>query len=267
MHPILFSVGPFHFRAYGLALAVAFLLGSTLALRRGRARGASEEALLGLFAWILVSALIGARLHFVVGHPQDFPSVLDALRIWEGGMTLYGGLFAAIFASWVYLRRQRIPFLPTADLVAPSLALGEAVTRIGCFVNGCCFGRACEGAFCVHYPADSYAAAALGPGVPVYPSQLLLSALFLLATPLLLLIDRRNRPDGTVIGLYLALQGIFRWGVDWTRFYEPVDRVTWAAPVVATKSQFVALLLLLWGVFLLVRAARTRPASPSGKVR
>jgi phosphatidylglycerol:prolipoprotein diacylglycerol transferase len=265
MHPILFSIGPFHFRAYGLALATAFLLGSWLALRRGRERGFREDALFGLFGWILVSALVGARLHFVLGHPEDFPSPLDALRIWEGGMTLYGGLLAAILASWVYVLRHRIPFLPVADLVAPSIALGEALTRIGCFVNGCCFGRPCEGALCVHYPADSYAAAALGPNVPVFPSQLLLSALFFLATPLLLYAGRKLRGAGAILGLYLVLQGLARWAVDWTRFYEPVDRVTWAAPLVTTKSQFVALFLFAWGVVLLVRARRAPVATPAGK--
>jgi phosphatidylglycerol:prolipoprotein diacylglycerol transferase len=261
MHPILFSIGPFHFRAYGLALALSFLFGSWLALRRGRARGFSEEALFGLFGWILVGALVGARLHFVLAHPEDFPSPLDALRIWEGGMTLYGGLLAAIFASWLYLRRHRLRFLPVADLVAPSLALGEALTRIGCFINGCCFGREYHGSLCVHYPADSYAASALGPNVPVFPSQLLLSALFLLALAALLLAGRRLRGEGAIVGLYLLLQGAFRWVVDFTRYYEPVDRVSWGAPLVSTKSQLVALALFLWGAVLLVQAIRRRAAA------
>lgn len=252
MHPTLFSIGPLHFRAYGLALAASFLLGSWLALRRGRSRGFDEDTLFGLFGWILVSALVGARLHFVLGHPEDFTSPLDAIRVWEGGMTLYGGLLCAIAASWFYLRRHRLRFLPIADLVAPSLALGEAVTRIGCFVNGCCFGRECHGSLCVHYPADSYAAGTLGPGVAVFPSQLFLSLLFFIALPILLWTARRTKTTGVVLGLYLVLQGAFRWTVDLTRYYEPIDRVTWAAPLIQTKSQFIALALLLWGVGLLL---------------
>jgi phosphatidylglycerol---prolipoprotein diacylglyceryl transferase len=253
MYPVVFHLGPFPVRSYGIALATAFLLGCWLALRRARARGYSEDLMFGMYFWIIAAAIVGARAHFVLAHPADFANPVDAFRLWDGGLTLYGGLAAALLASWIYLARHRVPFLVVADICAPSLALGEGITRIGCFINGCCFGRPGHGFFCVHYPAGSYAAAVLGPGVPVIASQLLLSAALLLAAGGLLLAGRRLRGTGRLFGLFLVVQGSARWAVDFTRYYDPIDRLDRLAPVITTKSQLVALLLVAWGVWLLLR--------------
>lgn len=256
MYPVLFSLGPFQLRAYGLALAISFLLGSWLTLRRGRERGVPEDVLLGLFWWIILAAVVGARAFFVLAHPESFPRALDAFRIWEGGLTQYGGLIGAMLASWIYLRRHRVSYLLAADLTAPALALGEGITRIGCFINGCCFGRECHGPLCVHYPADSYASDALGAGVPVFPSQLILSAAFFLVTALLILADRRRPATGVVFGLFLLLQGGIRWLVDFTRYYEPVDHIASLAPFITTRSQLTAAALLLAGIWILIACRR-----------
>jgi phosphatidylglycerol---prolipoprotein diacylglyceryl transferase len=256
MYPIVCHIGPFPVRSYGIALAVSFLLGCGLALRRARVRGYSEDLMFGLFFWIIVAAIAGARAHFVLGHPADFAKPLDAFRLWDGGLTLYGGLAAALLASWIYLTRHRVPFLVVADICAPSLALGEGITRIGCFINGCCFGHAGHGFFCVVYPPDSYAAAVLGPGVPAVASQLLLSATLLLATAGLLFASRRLRGVGRLFGLFLVMQGTARWAVDFTRYYDPIDRLNRLAPVITTKSQLVALALVAWGIWLLARRLR-----------
>ena len=254
----LFEIGPFRVHIYGVLLAVAFVIGSLWATRSGRKRGLSEERILALVGWILISSIIGARLHYVLAHPGSFEDPLALFRIWEGGLTLYGGLIAAIAVSFLYLRRNRVGFLPVADALAPALALGEGIARIGCFLNGCCFGRACEGALCVHYPGDSYAAMALGE-TAVFPSQLALSAGMFLLFLLLWRLDRRPIRPGRVFGLYLAGQGILRYAVDFTRYYEPVDRVRLLGGMVETKSQIVAGSLVLIGlVLLLVRKGRAK---------
>jgi phosphatidylglycerol---prolipoprotein diacylglyceryl transferase len=263
MYPVVFHLGPFPVRSYGIALAISFLLGCWLALRRARARGVSEDLMFGLFFWIIASAIVGARAHFVLAHPSDFANPIAAFRLWDGGLTLYGGLLTAFATSWIYLARHKMDFLAVADICAPSLALGEGITRIGCFVNGCCFGRACPGSFCIHYPPDSYAAATLGPGVAVMPSQLLLSGALLLASGLLLLADRRRRGEGWLFGLFLVIQGLVRWAVDFTRYYEPTDRLDALAPIITTKSQLVALLLVVWGGWLLLRRTTIRATGSS----
>lgn len=256
MYPVVFHLGPFPVRSYGIALAISFLLGCGLALRRARARRYSEDLMFGLFFWIIAAAIVGARAHFVLAHPAAFANPVDAFRLWDGGLTLYGGLLAAVLASWLYLARHRTPFLAVADVCCPSLALGEGITRIGCFINGCCFGHAGHGFFCVTYPPDSYAADVLGPGVPAVASQLLMSAALLLATGGLLLAGRRLPGAGRLFGLYLVVQGVVRWAVDFTRYYEPIDRLDSLAPVITTKSQVIALGLVACGVWLLARRLR-----------
>lgn len=247
-------------------LAIAFLLGAWLAMRSATRRGIDPDRVAALIGWILLASILGARLNFALGHPGSFSSPIEIFRIWEGGLTLYGGLIAAIVVSLVYLRRHRIAFLPVADVIAPALALGEGLTRIGCFLNGCCFGAVCNdgGWLCVHYPPGSYAVDALG-AVPVYAAQLFLSVGMFGVFLILLALDRRHerlRP-GVIFGTYLIFQGIVRYVVDFFRYYEPVDRVRSLAPVIQTKSQIVALFLLLLGVYLLLqRAPAIRRAAP-----
>jgi phosphatidylglycerol---prolipoprotein diacylglyceryl transferase len=260
LHPILIALGPVKLRAYGLALALSFLLGSWLALKRARSRGLNEERMVGLFWWIVLSSIFGARLLFVLAHPGSFQSPLEWFEIWTGGLTLYGGLLAAILASYVYVRRHGMSFLSVADVIAPSLALGEGITRIGCFFNGCCFGDRCGNSLAVRFPPDSYASWALGAGVAVWPSQLLLMIALLLSLGILLRAEPRLRRGGTLFGLYLVLQGIARYLVDFTRYYEPADRFG-TTGLLRTHSQLVALLLLLAGAVLLLRGLRASPAA------
>lgn len=260
MIPTLFEIGPFRVHIYGVMLAVSFVLGSIYATRAAGRRGIPEDRIFNLVALILVSSIVGARLHFVMGHPESYGSPLQLLRIWEGGLTLYGGLIAAIVVSFLYLSRHKIRFLSVADAVAPALALGEAITRIGCFLNGCCFGRPCEGSLCVHYPHDSYASQALGD-VAIFPSQLFLSAAMFLFFFVLWRLDRKELTAGVLFSIYLIGQGIFRYAVDFTRYYETVDQVHSLGPWIETKSQVVALCLVAFGVvLLLVRIRSQRPA-------
>jgi phosphatidylglycerol:prolipoprotein diacylglycerol transferase len=245
---------------YGVMLAVAFILGSWWAVKAAARRGVAEDRMMSLVAWILISSIVGARLHFILGHPESYENLSDLLRVWEGGLTLYGGLVLAIAVSFHYLRRHGIGFLPVADATAPSLALGEAITRIGCFLNGCCFGRPGEHFFCVHYPGDSYAAYALGD-VAVYPSQLFLMVGMGLLFLILWGLDRRQLVSGVLFSCYLIGQGVIRFVVDFTRYYEPVDQIRTLGPWIEAKSQIVALALVLVGIVLL--ALRVRSAGPS----
>lgn len=263
MIPVLLRLGPFSVRSYGVMLVISFLVGTYWALKAGARRGISEDRIFSLVGWILLSSIAGARLHFVLAHPSSFASPLDFFRIWEGGLTLYGGLIAAIATSILYLRKQRIAFLPVADAVAPALALGEAITRIGCFLNGCCFGAVCSGGLCIHYPHDSYAAQTLGD-VGVYPAQLFLSAAMAVLFVVLWRLDRKRLAAGVLLGLYLAGQGIARYAVDFARYYEPVDRITTMGAWLQTKSQLIALLLAVSGALLAIDRVRAGRAAAAG---
>jgi phosphatidylglycerol---prolipoprotein diacylglyceryl transferase len=258
--PVLLRLGPFSVRSYGVMLVIAFLLGTYWALKSARRRGIPEERIFSLVGCILVSSIAGSRLHFVLAHPSSYANPLDFFRIWEGGLTLYGGLIAAVVFSYLYLRKHHLPFLLVADITAPAIAFGEGITRIGCFLNGCCFGSVCSGGLSFHYPSDSYAAQTLGD-VGIYPAQLFLSAAMFLLFILLWRLDRKKMRTGVLFGLYLTGQGIARYAVDFYRYYEPVDRITNLGAWIETKSQLIALILAVSGAILTLDRLRNPPPS------
>jgi len=247
--PVLLELGPFAVHAYGLALALSFLIGSLWVVRRGRSRGFAEEDLNQLFLWILGSALIGSRLYYAFQHPEDFrDDWLEVFRLWRGGLTQYGGLIGALLVGWLFIRSRRWSFRATTDLLAPALALGEGITRIGCFLSGCCFGKPCGLPWGVHYPDDAPAFDAID-GAAVHPSPLYLSAgNLLLFFALARFHDARPRP-GRVFALYLVASALLRFLVDFTRYYAPGDRIAIAGASLA-HSQWVGLLLMAVGAVL-----------------
>jgi phosphatidylglycerol:prolipoprotein diacylglycerol transferase len=261
--PVLVELGPFAVHAYGLALALSFLIGSLWVVRRGRSRGFAEEDLNQLFLWILGSALIGSRLYYAFQHPEDFrDDWLEVFRLWRGGLTQYGGLIGALLVGWLFIRSRRWSFRATTDLLAPALALGEGITRIGCFLSGCCFGKPCDLPWGVHYPPDAPAFDAID-GAAVQPSPLYLSAgNLLLFFALARLQGARLRP-GRVFASYLAASSALRFLVDFTRYYAPGDRIALAGLGLA-HSQWVALLLIALGVALWFLAP---PAASETKAR
>lgn len=226
MKPILLDLGAIKIHAYGLALALAFLVGSMWTTHRGSRQGYREDDLMRLFGWILVSSLIGARLYYALQHPADFDDDwLAVARVWQGGLTQYGGLIAAILVGGLFIRSRRWSFLDVSDLLAPALALGEAITRIGCFFNGCCFGEACTLPWAVVYPEGSHAHWVLGE-TPVHPSPLYLCIANLLLFLLLRRLGALAMRSGRLFAIFIAGSSAVRFLIDFTRYYGPEDRIT-----------------------------------------
>jgi len=250
MHPILLRLGPLTVGAYSAMLALGFLLGIVLASRRAKARGLHPDVMLDVGLIALVSALIGARALHLALAPEQLTSWRDALAFSSGGLSMYGGVLGAMGACGIYARWRRVPFLTLADVAAPSIALGHGVTRIGCFLNGCCYGRPTTGPFGVTFPPGSHADLAFG-GAALHPTQLYTSALAYCSVFVLLAYDRKPRGAGQVFGLFLALEGIGRFGMDFVRAPEP------GSPVLGglTAHQLIALGLLAAGLLLLARNA------------
>src|SRR5213595_2571488 len=142
MHPILFDLGSFTIYSYGVLLAAAYLLGLQFALMRARARALDPQRVMDLGIWIIVSALIGAKLLLlVVDYRQFSGSPRELFGLVRSGGVFYGGLIAALLVAIWYMRRHRMPLWTTTDAFAPGIALGHIVGRLGCLMAGCCFGR------------------------------------------------------------------------------------------------------------------------------
>ena len=223
MHPILFEIGPIPIRSYGVLIAVAFAVGIWLAVRRAEKRGIDPLRMTDLGIWIMIAAVIGSRLFYVIPYWDYFAEhPARILAVWEGGLTMYGGLLAAIAVSYVFTRRAGISFRRTADVTAPSIALGLGITRIGCFFNGCCFGHPTSSALGVRFPAHS-AAGSEFPGVAIHPTQLYAAAFGFALFGFLLLAERRIRGEGRLFLILIGLYGVARIVFDQFRFYENVS--------------------------------------------
>ena len=225
MHPILFEIpridlgawviGPIPIRLYGLMIGIGFLLGITLAARRAKKEGINPELILDMGVYLLLAAIIGSRALYVLTTMQEFTrNPLGVFAIWKGGLVFYGGLLAAVPVGIWYVKRHGLPVWKTADIVAPSIALGHAFGRLGCFFAGCCYGAPCTGPACVTF-TDMHSLAPLG--IPLFPTQLMESAGEFFIFGLLLLLIRFKRFDGQIFGFYLVFYAVLRFIIEFFR--------------------------------------------------
>jgi phosphatidylglycerol:prolipoprotein diacylglycerol transferase len=276
---------PLH--TYGLLIASAFLVGIWLAQREARRRGQDAERLADLAFWILVAALVGSRVYFILVNWGDyfgaralvttpFGRIPRLLAFWEGGFVFYGGFIGAAVTAWWYMRRNGMAFLPHADTLIPSLAFGHFLGRLGCFAAGCCWGDVAHGhlPWGASFPPASLAyqtfanrehpAAFLAPDrlttLPLHPVQLYESfgelAIFLL---LVLYVRPRKSFHGQVLATWLLAYAVLRTVVE--LFRGDIERGVWLGLGV---GQWTSIVIFAVGaaIWAKARAARvvTRPA-------
>jgi len=256
MHPVLIEIGRFKIYSYGLMLAVSFWIGILWAARRAPKRGLSAEVIYDLSIILILASVIGSRVLYIVAHRSDYHGILDMIALWQGGATFYGGFFLSLIGAAWYLRRRRVSFLRVADVCSPSIALGLGLTRIGCYLSGCCFGRPTSSGRGVVFPPHS-PAGYMCPGVPLEPTQLYSALLGVLVAAFLVLVERRMRATGRTFALFCICYGVARYLEDTLRYYEPSSRIGAHLAV----SQAMSMGLLAAGVVLtLVIRARERRA-------
>ena len=257
MHPILLDLGILKIYSYGFMLALSFLVGIVLAARRAGRRGIAPEIIYDLSIILVLGAVIGSRGLYILTHRENFKSILDVIAIWQGGATYYGGLILAVAGAVVYLRRKKIPFFRVADIMAPSVAAGVFITRVGCFLSGCCFGNPTSCPTGVVFPAGS-PAGHYHPGITIHPTQVYSSFYGLVIFLILILLDRKQHFDGFLFSWLCILYGTARFTVDYFRYYEDSAMVAGGL----TNNQVISILLILFGVvYLVVGRARKVPAA------
>ena len=266
MYPRLFELpwsipyfGPITVYTYGVLLAAAYLLGLKLAMVRASKRGLNDAQVLDLGIYIIIAALVGAKLLLLVTDFRTFradPSEL--LTLLRSGGVFYGGLILAVAVALWYISRAGLPLWTTCDVFAPGIALGHVVGRFGCFFAGCCYGKPTTEPWGITF-TDTFAASNVGTplGIPLHPTQLYEAGAEFLILVLLLTTERKGRPfAGRTFWLYMLLYAASRFVIE---FYRGDER---GSVGIFSTSQFISIILAPLAIVMLVYLARATAPAP-----
>ena len=266
MHPRLFELpwsvpylGPITVYTYGVLLAAAYLLGLQLAIVRARKRQLDATRVMDLGIYIIISALVGAKLLLLVTDFQTFRnSPAELLTLARSGGVFYGGLILAVAVALVYIRHVGLPLWTTCDVFAPGIALGHVVGRFGCFFAGCCWGKPTTLPWGITF-TDPFAAANVGTplNVSLHPTQLYEAGAEFLILVFLLATERKGRTfAGRTFWLYMLLYAITRFIIE---FYRDDPRGSVGQ---FSTSQFISVILAPLAIVMLVYLARRGAPAP-----
>jgi phosphatidylglycerol:prolipoprotein diacylglycerol transferase len=273
MQKILFTVPGLGYSLYGfsLMLLLGCLGGLSITAWRARRERIDPDDVFGLATWLLSGGFIGARVLYIAQHREAVHHFGDIFKVWQGGIVYYGCILGGLAGSIIYWVRHPFPFRAMADAVAPALALGSALGRLGCFLNGCCFGGTCDLPFAVSFPPGSpvwlhqvrigLISPAASHSLAVHPTQLYAALDGLVLLGLLTWYYPRRRRDGEVMALLMVTYPITRFLIECLRDDE---RPFFAGMTISQNISVVLLAagLLTWSY--LIRLPRVRHADTAG---
>ena len=227
MHPILFKIGWFELHPYGIMLVIAVITGILLGLKRAKNAGIDQNLVLDLVIVVSLLGIVGSRTMYVIFHLEEFRGhYVDIFNPIQSngtvgiyGMTILGGVIFGLLSGWFYLKYKKAVVLLIFNTLAPSVALGYAIARIGCFFQGCCFGVETSQPWGMIFPENS-AAGYVFPNQPIHPAQLYAFFGGLINFLLLLVLERYSFFKNKVFFLFLVFYGISRFVEDIFRYYE-----------------------------------------------
>ena len=252
MYPELFHIGGFTMNSYGAMMALAFLCAGFVAYWQFKKRDVKPDFIYGLLIACIIGGMVGAKIHYLILHPDAWPQNLLSGE----GLVWFGGLFGAIVAVVIValLSKQRLAAI--MDAGGPAVAVGYAVGRIGCFLRGCDHGTPTDLPWGVTFEQG------IPPtSVPVHPTQLYETAASLVIFALLVwVISPRFKREGSLIFAFAILHGIQRLLVEFIRTNEP-------AALGLTQMQWISLAMIVLGavgIWLFEAHGRVRPVMPDG---
>ena len=251
MHKIAFYIAGYPVAWFGIFIAIAFVLGLWTAARRGMRDGLHPDQIMDLGPWLIIGTIVGARAWYVITYWQDSFAgrpLTEIFMVQHGGLVFYGGLVGASLATLIYLYRKKLPIWKFGDALAPSIALGYVFGRMGCLMNGCCYGRACDLPWAIHFP----------PGHETYPAGVHPTEIYdaLLSAALyggLAWLYRHKKFDGQVFATYLIFYAVIRSIVELFRGDYLPDHIHGG---LLTPAQLFGMGVILAGVLLLWKLPR-----------
>lgn len=228
---------------FGVMMMLGMVAAFALLLRCRKYIPFTEDDLLSAALWAIILGFLGSKILFwIVEFKQVLADPHYLLETLREGFVFYGSLIGGILGLIIFSHRKKLPFFAFADLFIPSLALGQAFGRIGCFLAGCCYGSPSSCAIAVTYPPGAVAPA----GIPLLPTQLMESAFLFVLTVVLVALMKRHKPFGTVTGWYLIFYGVWRFIIE---FFRSDAR---GAVGALSTSQFIGIFIVLSGIVLLL---------------
>lgn len=239
MYPVLFKLGPVSLYTYGLMIAIGILVAYSLAEKKIRKLGKKTKRLEWLVFSILAGGFAGAKILYWITRLPDIPSDPAIMTNLGDGWVVYGGIIGGLIAGWFYCRNHGMNFWEWFDLIIPDVALAQGFGRIGCFFAGCCYGIETHSHFGLVFPENSLAPA----GVPLFPSQLVMSAFDFGLFFFLEWYTKKKKFNGEVGAMYLVLYSFGRFIIEFLRG----DLVRGVIYGLST-SQYIAILMGIAGI-------------------
>jgi phosphatidylglycerol:prolipoprotein diacylglycerol transferase len=250
--PILFSIGHFHFRWYGLIVSLAVLVGVLIGFGEAKRKGFSEENYFDSILWILLAGFLGARLFHVIDHWADVYSLnpIRALFVWEGGLAIWGGVIGGLIALAILARVKHWKFPILVDALVPGVVLAQAIGRLACIITGDAVGKPTSGPFGFAYTNPGAMVPQLGVYYTPTPVYEILMNLGIFA--LLWSLRKKNLHDGVLSLIYLISYSFVRFFIAFTSSYKIVV-------FNLNQAQIVGVLVFAVSVPLLVFTLKKKP--------
>lgn len=240
MHPVICTIGSFTVYSYGLMLALAFIASLTLVSRAAKRRGLDVDAIVNLVFLVFVAGIAGARVFYVIENWRYYlTDPVEIVFLQHGGLSWFGGLFAGTLSAALYLKKKKLCVPLVLDVLAPYIALGQAIGRIGCFLNGCCYGKGSGHG--LYSPAQD---------AVLIPVQLYASLALLAIFGILRFAEERPHAAGTVFYLYTLLYSAKRFFIEFLR----ADNAVLVSGL--TLFQCISILIFAASLIGLIRARR-----------
>lgn len=241
MNPVLFQIGHFTLRWYGVMIATAILVSVWVAAKEGTRKGFDPKRIKDFALFVIIGGLIGARIYYVLFSDVNYflARPLGIFAIWEGGLAIHGAVIGGLFVTIYYTLKEKIPFWRWADTFAPSLILGQAIGRIGCFFNGDAHGYPTSLPWGLVYSKDS-PAGQMYPDLPLHPTQLYELGFNLVIFLILWKLRKRDLFDGFLFLLYVLFYSSARIFVEYFR----ADRLTFFGDISVAQTIGVVGILL-----------------------
>ncbi len=240
MHPVFWEFNGFFIYWYGIMVASAVFICGWMFQKMASQAGYPRETISGIIFWTVLWGIIGARvLHILVQIPYYYRRPLEMFMLRDGGLAAEGAILAGLVSLYIYSRIKRFDFVKILDILVIPATLGHAIGRIGCFLNGCCFGKETSHLFGVQFPKLP---------VAVHPTQLYYTLVYLAFFCILLLMRRHGAKRGVIASSYLLAFGA-------TRFF--VDRLRGDLPMTSLglyATQIIAIFVFMAGILFLSRA-------------